>query len=94
MFFSNFMITFSVFEKAHLFYVKDSLESILDYRKNVFLWLFNMKDIDFFNEWGILKNDIKRLYEDFIKSLKEQNEEYPIYKEDQDDSFLKHHFKN
>ena len=59
----------------NVIYFRDLFESIPDYRKIVFLIFLIINDIDFLEECGLFKNDIKCLYSVFKNILIEQNEE-------------------
>ena len=69
-------------------YFKDMFESILDYRKIVFLIFLIKKDNNLLTECGFLKYDINRLYLEFKKILIEQNEEYLDYIKNEEESII------
>ena len=64
---------------SHVKNLKDLFESFLDYRKIVLIMFLIKNDDDFLTECGYLKNDSISLYEEFKKSLMEQNEDYLDY---------------
>ena len=60
----------------HVSYFKYMFESILDYRKIVFLMVSYENDLDFSNKCGFLRNQSNRFSLECKKFLNDQIEDY------------------
>ena len=67
---------------------KDMFDSILDYRKIVFLVFLIKIDTDLLKQCGFLKSDINRLDEEFKTNLIEQDEEYLDHNKNQEEAHI------
>ena len=70
-------------------YLDGLFEPMSDYGKFVFLMFLIKKDDDLINDCGLLKNDVKRLYEEFKKVVNEQNDENLFNRRDEEESIFK-----
>ena len=69
-------------------YFKDLFESILDYRKIVFLLVLIKNDKDLLREVGFSERDINRLNLEFKNILIDQHEKYLDYIKNEEESII------
>ena len=69
-------------------YFKDTLESIHDYKKIIFLIFLIQNDKNLLKEIGFSTNDINLLNLEFKNILIEQNEDYLDYIKNEEESII------